>query len=140
MPLLFSGPNRVSAKESKKPSKASRGLAKIKSGSSTENIAETILEIASTASARICGGWFVGSGETKGVETSGAWVSTVKVLTLKRSLGFPAESVTVIVQSEYVPSDRESNVIVLSPATAEFVTLEHDPPYEISPSSLELNV
>ena len=37
-------------------------------------------------------------------ETLGAVVSTIKVFTLNAVLGFPAESVTVMVQLEYSPS------------------------------------
>ena len=53
---------------------------------------------------------------------------------------FPAESVTVIVQSEYVPSLKETKVIVLLPDVADVVLEEQEPPYVIVPASLEEKV
>jgi len=50
------------------------------------------------------------------------------------------EVVTVIVQSEYVPSLRELKVMVLSPENAEVALEEHEPPYVIVPASLVENV
>ena len=50
-------------------------------------------------------------------------------------LTFPVEPVTVIVQSEYVPSLNVLSVIVLSPATAVVVLEEQEPPYVIVPAS-----
>ena len=50
------------------------------------------------------------------------------------------ELVTVIVQSEYVPSLRELKVMVLSPGNAEVALEEHEPPYVIVPASLVENV
>ena len=50
------------------------------------------------------------------------------------------EVVTVIVQSEYVPSLRELKVMVLSPGIAEVALEEHEPPYVIVPASLVENV
>ena len=43
-------------------------------------------------------------------------------------LTFPAESVTLIVQSEYVPSLKETKVIVLLPDVADVVLEEQEPP------------
>ena len=51
-----------------------------------------------------------------------------------------AASVTVIVQSEYVPFARVLKVMVLSPTVASVVAEEHEPPYEIVPASSVLNV
>ena len=61
-------------------------------------------------------------------ETVGAVVSTTKVFTFNEILVFPVESVTVIVQSEYVPSFKELKLIVLSPETAVVVVLVQLPP------------
>ena len=47
---------------------------------------------------------------------------------------------TVIVQSEYVPSLRESKVIVLFPWFTVVVLEEHEPPYVMVPAILEENV
>ncbi len=55
-------------------------------------------------------------------------VSTVKDVKYKVLLAFPAESVTVIVQFEYVPSLKELKVITLLPIIAEVVLEEHEPP------------
>ena len=44
------------------------------------------------------------------------------------------ELVTVIVQSEYVPSLREFKVMVLFPEIAEVVLEEHEPPYVMVPA------
>ncbi len=52
-------------------------------------------------------------------ETVGTVVSTVKEVIVSVLLGFSAESVTIIVQSEYVPSFKETKVIVLFPLVAE---------------------
>ena len=43
-------------------------------------------------------------------------------------LTFPVASVTLIVQSEYVPSFRETKVIVLLPDVADVVLEEQEPP------------
>jgi len=67
-------------------------------------------------------------------------VSTVKEVISKVLLTFPAESVTVIVQSEYVPSPKETKVMVLYPEIAEVVLEEQEPPYVIVPASSEENV
>ena len=45
-------------------------------------------------------------------------MTTVNVVIVKELLTFPAESVTVIVQFEYVPSLNVFRVIVLFPAIA----------------------
>lgn len=55
-------------------------------------------------------------------------VLMVNVLTLRTLLAFVAASVTVIVQSEYVPSARVLKVMVFDPDEAEVVALLHDPP------------
>jgi ribosomal protein L14 len=47
---------------------------------------------------------------------------------------------TVIVQSEYVPSLRESKVIVLFPWNTIVVLEEQEPPYLMVPAILEENV
>jgi hypothetical protein len=67
--------------------------------------------------------------------TEGAVVSTTNVLTLKVLLAFPAESVTIIVQFEYVPSLKETKVIVLLLVVAEVVLEEQEPPYVMVPAS-----
>ena len=56
------------------------------------------------------------------------------------SLSFPAESVTLIVQSEYVPSLKEIKVMVLFQEIADVVLEEQEPPYVMVPSSSEENV
>ena len=55
-------------------------------------------------------------------------MTTVNVVIVKELLTFPAESVTVIVQFEYVPSLNVFRVIVLFPATAIVVLEEQGPP------------
>ena len=64
-------------------------------------------------------------------------MATVNSLTSRASLTFPAESVTVTVQFEYVPSLRESKVIVLFPWFAVVVLEEQEPPYAMVPAILE---
>ena len=54
-------------------------------------------------------------------------------------LTFPEESVTVIVQSEKVPS-KALYVIVLLPVVADIVLEEQEPPYVIVPASSEEKV
>jgi hypothetical protein len=49
-------------------------------------------------------------------------------------------SVTVIVQFEYVPSLKETKVIVLFPEIAEVVLEEQEPPYAMVPTSSEEKV
>ena len=55
-------------------------------------------------------------------------VFTLKESTLKLELEFPAESMTIIVQSEYSASLRVLKEILLSPALAEVVEEEQEPP------------
>ena len=54
--------------------------------------------------------------------------STMNDVIVSELLTFPAESVTLIVQSEYVPSLKETKVIVLLPEIAEVVLEEQEPP------------
>ena len=72
--------------------------------------------------------------------TTGAVVSTVKGVIVRVLLAFPAESVTVIVQSEYVPSFKETKVMVLFPEVADVIPDEQEPPYVIVPVSSDENV
>ena len=60
--------------------------------------------------------------------TVGEVASTTNELIVKELLAFPVESVTVIVQSEYVPSFKETKVIVLLPVVADVVLEEQEPP------------
>ena len=55
-------------------------------------------------------------------------VSTVNDVIVSVLLAFPAESVTLIVQSENVPSLKETKVIVLFPEIADVVLEEQEPP------------
>ena len=55
-------------------------------------------------------------------------VSTIKVFIARVLLAFRSESVTIIVQSEYVPSLKVRKVMVLLPLVAEVVPDEHEPP------------
>ena len=66
--------------------------------------------------------------EIVGAVVSGVVVSTEKVDIVSELLIFPAISVTVIVQSVYVPSLKEFKVIVLFPEIAEVVLEEQEPP------------
>ena len=68
--------------------------------------------------------------------TVGAVVSITNELILIVIL-LAEELVTVIVQSEYVPSLREFKVMVLFPENAKAVLEEHEPPYMIVPAKLE---
>ena len=52
----------------------------------------------------------------------------VKEVIVRVLLAFPSESVTIIVQLEYVPSLKVRKVIVLFPLVAEVVPDEHEPP------------
>ena len=54
--------------------------------------------------------------------------STVNDVILSVLLTFPEKSVTLIVQSEYVPSFKELKVIVIYPGNAEVVPDEQEPP------------
>jgi len=67
-------------------------------------------------------------------------MTTVNEVIVKELLTFPAESVTVIVQFEYVPSLNVFRVIVLFPAIAIVVLEEQEPPYVIVPASSEEKV
>ena len=80
----------------------------------------------------------VGTGVT--TASVGATVSITKVGTCKSAETFPAASVTVIVQLEYVPAINAFNVTVLFPDVADVVEAEQEPPYVIVPASVEENV
>ena len=67
-------------------------------------------------------------------------ITTVNVVIVKELLIFPAESVTVIVQFEYVPSLNVFRVIVLFPAIAIVVLEEQGPPYVMVPASVDEKV
>ena len=60
---------------------------------------------------------------------------TLNELNVRVLLTFPAASVTVIVQSEYVPLLKEIKVIVLFPLVADVVHDEQEPPYIIALAS-----
>ena len=72
-------------------------------------------------------------------ETFGAVVSITNELIFNVTLLLKL-SVTVIVQFEYVPSLKETKVMVLLPLVAEVVLEEQEPPYVIVPSSSDENV
>ena len=67
-------------------------------------------------------------------------MTTVNVVIVKELLTFPAESVTAIVQFEYVPSLNVFRVIVLFPAIAVVVLEEQEPPYVMVPASVDEKV
>ena len=67
-------------------------------------------------------------------------MTTGNEVILKELLTFPAESVTVIVQFEYVPSLNVFRVIVLFPAIAVVVLEEQEPPYVMVPASVDEKV
>ena len=67
-------------------------------------------------------------------------MTTVNVVIVKELLTLPAESVTVIVQFEYVPSLNVFRVIVLFPAIAVVVLEEQEPPYVMVPASVDEKV
>ena len=67
-------------------------------------------------------------------------MTTVNEVIVKELLTFPSESVTVIVQSENVPSLNVFRVIVLFPATAIVVLEEQGPPYVMVPASVDEKV
>ena len=67
-------------------------------------------------------------------------ITTVNELIVRELLTFPAESVTVIVQFEYVPSLNVFRVIVLFPAIAVVVLEEQEPPYVMVPASVDEKV
>ena len=66
--------------------------------------------------------------------------STKNEVIVSKLLSFPASSETVIVQSEYVPSLKVLNMMVLCPETAEVVLEEQEPLYVIVPASVDTNV
>ena len=63
--------------------------------------------------------------------------ATVNEVTERLLLTFPEESVTVIVQSEYVPSSNAVKVMALLPEEADVVELLQLPPYVMVPASFE---
>ena len=65
---------------------------------------------------------------------------TVNALIVIVLLSFPEESVTFIVQLEYVPLLRVLKVIVLFPTLALVVVEEQEPPYVIVPAIVEAKV
>ena len=67
-------------------------------------------------------------------------MATVNGVTGRALLTFPAESVTVTVQSEYVPSGRVLKSILLLPTEDELSELLQLPPYVMSPASVELKM
>ena len=66
--------------------------------------------------------------------------STMNDVIVSELLTFPAESVTLIVQSEYVPSLEETKVIVLLPDVADVVPDEQEPPYVMVPAWVDEKV
>ena len=73
----------------------------------------------------------VASGEVRMVPLSPTEtnkLNTVNDVIVSELLTFPAESVTLIVQSEYVVLLKELRVIVLFPIVADVVTDEQEPP------------
>ena len=66
--------------------------------------------------------------------------STRNEVNVSKLLSFAALSVTVIAQSEYVPSLNELKVMVLSPESAEVVLEEQEPSNDIDPDSVDENV
>ncbi len=79
----------------------------------------------------------VGTGVT--TASVGADVSIVKEAICRTEEVFPAASVTVTVQSEYVPGNSASNVIVLVPDVVDVAALLHEPPYVMVPASVVEN-
>ena len=69
-----------------------------------------------------------------------AVVSIVKDDIVRELINREFSMSTVIVQFEYVPSLRESKVIVLFPWFAVVVLEEQEPPYAMVPAILEANV
>ncbi len=66
--------------------------------------------------------------------------SIVKDVIVRELINHEFAVSTVIVQSEYVPSLRESKVIVLFPWITVVVLEEQEPPYVLVPAILEENV
>ena len=78
--------------------------------------------------------------DTEVTSASTGGTATVNEVTERALLALPEESVTVIVQSEYVPSSRAVKVIALLPEEAEEVELLQLPPYVIVPDSFDEKV
>ena len=78
--------------------------------------------------------------DTAVTSASTGGTATVNEVTERVLLAFPEESVTIIVQSEYVPSSRAVKVMALLPEEAEEVELLQLPPYVIVPASFEEKV
>ena len=78
--------------------------------------------------------------DTAVTSASSGGTATVNEVTERVLLAFPEESVTVIIQSEYVPSSRAVKVMLLLPEEAEEVELLQLPPYVMVPASFEENV
>ena len=78
--------------------------------------------------------------DTAVTSASTGGTATVNEVTERVLLAFPEESVTIIVQSEYVPSSRAVKVMALFEAEAEEVELLQLPPYVMVPASFEENV
>ena len=81
----------------------------------------------------------VGVGTAVTSASSGG-TATVNEVTARALLAFPLESVTVIVQLEYVPSFRALKVIVLLSTEDELSELLQLPPYVIVPASVDEKV
>ena len=75
--------------------------------------------------------------DTAVTSASTGGTATVNEVTERVLLALPEESVTIIVQSEYVPSFRAVKVTLLLPEEAEEVELLQFPPYVMSPASSE---
>ena len=69
-----------------------------------------------------------------------AVVSTMNDVIASVLLIFPAESVTLIVQSEKDPSLKEIKEMVLFPLVADVVPDEQEPPYVMVPASVDEKV
>ncbi len=78
--------------------------------------------------------------DTAVTSASSGGTATVNEFTERVLLAFPEESVTIIVQSEYVPSSRAVKVMALFEAEAEEVELLQLPPYVMVPASFDENV
>ena len=75
--------------------------------------------------------------DTAVTSASTGGTATVNEVTERILLVFPEESVTVIVQSEYVPSSNAVKVMALLPEEADVVELLQLPPYVMVPASFE---
>ena len=75
--------------------------------------------------------------DTAVTSASAGGTATVNEVTERALLALPEESVTIIVQSEYVPSSRAVKVMLLLPEEEEEVELLQLPPYVMSPASSE---